>query len=508
MSRTKNYLSGLATGYAVTFTTIAVGLWLTPFTLQFLNREEYAIFTLAGDMLMWLGLLDIGISSGLSVQAAQLAGKPDAERLNRLASTAFFTQNIISVVIFIIGCTLAISFPNFFKINPALNQQAILVTILMVTGVAINIFVQTFSSLLIANQQVYIDNLIKISLVLIRTVFTVIFLLMGWKMMALATANLIAVIITASLAVLRVWRLLPSLQISMKWYSWDVLKSTGQLGIWFSLGGLAGIVITSLDRIVTAKIISIELVTTLSLTGRLYVLFGGLLQQITNISRPMLGQLLGNGKIELAFERYRQIFLFSTGATIIIAAVIFSINNIFIRLWVGEENYGGFWLDAALALNMVTHAWVLPNRAILSSNLIVRPQTLSRLVEGALNIILSIFLAKLLGVIGVVFSTAIAGILTSNWYLPFLTSKMFNRSNTKFWLGDGLRLILFALLIFLIALVIRMQLDESVNYLNQISAALFVSLVGASIFYFFVLEINFRKSTIVQIRRILGVDPR
>src|ERR1035438_1077215 len=95
MSRTHNYVKGLTTGYAATFATIAVGLWLTPFTLRFLDREEYGIFALASDLLMWLGLLDIGIASGLSVQAAQLSGKPDAERLNRLASTAFFTQNVI-----------------------------------------------------------------------------------------------------------------------------------------------------------------------------------------------------------------------------------------------------------------------------------------------------------------------------------------------------------------------------------------------------------------------------
>lgn len=48
---------------------------------------------------MWLGLLDIGIASGLGVQAAQLAGKPDPERLNRLASTAFFTQNSLALLI-------------------------------------------------------------------------------------------------------------------------------------------------------------------------------------------------------------------------------------------------------------------------------------------------------------------------------------------------------------------------------------------------------------------------
>lgn len=488
----------------MTLVTMVVGLWLTPFTLRFLNREEYAIFTLAGDMLMWLGLLDIGISAGLNVQAAQLSGKPDIERLNRLASTSFFTQNIVSLVILIIGIGSAFLFPRFFAVSPLLTRQAIVVTALLAAGAAINMFVQTFSSLLIANQQMHVDNLIRLSLVIVRTVLTIVFLLLGWRMLSLAIANLVAVTITALLAVLRVWRLLPDLQIKRKWFSWDVLKSTGQLGIWFSLGGLAGIVITNLDRIVAAKIISLELVTSLSLTGRVYVLSAGLLQQLTNTARPMLGQLFGNGKMEQAYERYRQIFILSTGITVIAAASLLSINRSFVGLWVGKQNYGGIWLDLALAMNMIVHAWVLPNRAVLSSNMIVRPQTLSRLVEGVLNITLSILLAKWIGVTGVVISTAIAGILTSNWYLPLLTLRMFNRSYKDFLLGDGLRLTIFAAFLFSLVLGIHTYFGGKIDFLANVFISLMVGLAGLLLFWFLILEISFRQFTVAQLQKAMG----
>lgn len=496
---------GLATGYTVTLVTIIAGLWLTPFTLRFLSREEYAIFTLAGDLLMWLGLLDFGISSGLNVQAAQLTGRPDSERLNRLASTAFFTQNIICLIILVVGTIAALFFPVFFEINPVLSHQAIQVTLLMVVGVAINIFVQTFASLLIANQQVHIDNLIRLVLVVTRTGLTVILLLSGWKMLSLAIANLTAIIITAILAVIRVRHLLPDLQIKKKWFSWDVLKSTGNLGIWFSLGGLAGIAIVHLDRIVTAKIISIELVTTLSLTGRLYTLFGGLLQQLTNTARPMLGQLLGAGKLEQAFLRYRQLFTVSTGMTIIVAAGILSLNGDFISLWVGKLNYGGFWLDCALALNMIVHAWVLPNRAILSSNMIVRPQALTRLLEGLFNLALSIFLGLKFGIIGIVLSTAIAGILTSNWYLPLLTFRMFHRNYKEFLRGDGLRLVILGVLLFSMILVMRTLFSESTNMISTVISSLTVVLSGLALFWFLVLESAFRQFTIKQVQSLVGL---
>mgnify|MGYP000120850952 CR=1 FL=1 len=85
--RARNYLAGLSTGYLVAVVSILVGLWLTPFTLRYLDRQQYAIFTLASDILLWLGLLDLGITAGMNVQVAQLTGKPDQEKMNRLAST-------------------------------------------------------------------------------------------------------------------------------------------------------------------------------------------------------------------------------------------------------------------------------------------------------------------------------------------------------------------------------------------------------------------------------------
>ena len=176
----------------------------------------------------------------------------------------------------------------------------------------------------------------------------------------------------------------------------------------------------------------------------------------------------------------------------------------FVHWWVGAENYGGIWLDAALALNMVSNAWVLPNRAILSSNLIVRPQTTSRLIEGALNITLSILFAKWLGVVGIVFATAVAGIITSNWYLPLLTSRMFNRPYKQFLKEDAFRLFFFANFMLGLALGCRIWLNLNANFLAHIILSGLVGILGVLLFWFVVLEPKFREDLIGQLTHILA----
>ena len=333
---------------------------------------------------------------------------------------------------------MAVGFPHFFPVRQDLHRTTSVLMAMLVLGTAIGFSTKTFSALLVANQQIHIDNLLKLALVLIRTVLTVVFLKKGWGLYSLAFASLAATVITSAMAVLRTFRLLSGLRIRWQLCSWEVLKNLGGLGIWFSLGGVAGIVITSMDRVVAAKLISVETVTTLSLTGRVYALFAGLLDQITNTARPMLGQMLGQQKIAEAQRIYRHLFRLSTGFAVIAAFSLWAGNEPFVIRWVGAQNFGGSMLSLALALNLIVNSWVLPNCAVLSSALVVRPQTLSRIVEAVINLGLSVLLGYYLGVIGIVLGTAIAGILTSTWYLPLLTARLFGRSWFKFMREDAL----------------------------------------------------------------------
>src|SRR5215210_6706365 len=73
--RTRNYLAGVLSSYAVVALTVIISLWMTPFALRFLDREEYALFIFCTDVLTWLVLLELGMTVGLRAQVAQLTGR-------------------------------------------------------------------------------------------------------------------------------------------------------------------------------------------------------------------------------------------------------------------------------------------------------------------------------------------------------------------------------------------------------------------------------------------------
>ena len=499
-SRTRNYVVSLASGYALTAFTVLVGLWLTPYTLRFLDREQYAIFSLASDVLMWLGLLDLGITAGLRVHAAKLMGRPDQERLNRLASTAFFAQLVVVGCILAAGAVLGAGLPHFFDVRPDLQHEAGVLMVLMCVATAMSMGTQAFSGILIASQQQHVDNYIGILLLVIRTVLTVVLLHAGWGVLSLAVAQLAAKATASVLAIARVYKFLPGLTIRLRLASWDVFKDLWHVSIWFSLGGLAGVFNSGLDRIVTAKVLNLGLVTTLSLTGRLYYLATDLVGRITDAARPMLGQLFGEEKKQAALHTYRNLFVLSTGVGMVIALSIFAGNATFVSTWVGRINYGGWLLDLAFVAAMLRSLWGLPNRAVLSSNLQVRPQTLVGLGEGLLNLALSVWFAKMWGVVGVILGTVAAGLLTSMWLLPLLTARMFGESFKTLVLPDMAIAAKLLLATAPVALLGRFAAVSVGGYVGAILGMLTTVVGGSACLWFLALDDALRD----RISRLLG----
>ena len=501
-SRTRNYLAGLVSGYTVTLVTVAVGLWLTPFTLRFLDREEYGIFALSGDVLMWLNLLDLGITASLRMQAAQLTGCSDQERLNCLASTAFFTQLGVMLLMAMVGTGIVVAFPAFFNVRPDIQGQAMQMVGLMVLGTILNMGAQTFSALLVAHQQIHLDNLLRLTTIAIRIVLTVLLLMWGWKLLSLAVASVVAIGCTAVLLVARTMRSFPGLTIHIRLASWETLRLIGSLGFWFSLGGLASILSKSLDRTVAGKLVSLEAVTVMALTSRTYALAGGLLSQITDVARPGLGQLFGKKDLQGALTTYRHLFALSLGGAVVVSLALWAGNTSFVSWWVGGRNYGGWQVDLAFAANLMVQAYLLPHRATLSSALVVRPQTIIGLLEGALNLGLSIFLTLHFGIVGAVISTAIAALLTSMWYIPRLTANLFGLNYSSFMVAEVKKKIVLLLLLFPVAWFAR---DLGMRYGGLTGACMAIAitvLVGSLILWILVFDRNLK----VKLQSIVSIS--
>lgn len=495
--RTRRYLAGVVTACGVAGLSVGINLWLTPFTLRFLDREEYALFVFANDLLTWLVLLDLGMTAGLRAQAAQLTGRPDPVRMNRLASTTFFTQLVIALLMLVAGAGLAAVGPGLFHVRPELHGQASTVLLLLALATGVNFATQTFSSLLFAHQQLHYDNFIRVAQLLTRTVVTVFLLTAGWKVLALAVASLVSVALFSVLAVARAYLTVRGLSISRRLGSrallWADLK---RLNLWFAAGGAAGAAIQSLDGLVAARLLTLASVATLTLTGRVYAFALLLLTPLTAAAQAAVGQLIGAGEREAAFDAYRRLWVLSTGCAAVAGLSLWSGNAAFVTRWVGAENYGGAWLDTMLMLNLFVSSWVLPNRMALVAGLCARPQALTRVAEMLINLCLSVALAWRYGLAGVAAATTVAALLTSCWLLPRLAAEYFGRSFRQVLRGAVVPLVPTLLVLVPLAAALRSFVGTRGGYAGAFLASAAVGACGAVLLWRFSFDKEMRERAV------------
>ncbi|HUG81630.1 MAG TPA: oligosaccharide flippase family protein [Bryobacterales bacterium] len=412
----------MTTSHFLKGASLLVALWLTPFILGKLGREQYGIYVLAVSVAGWLRVCDFGSPAALQTRLARFPDNGGAA--SALVTAAFAAQLLTALAACSIGLALAAGSPILAGLTPSAAHGIVAVGALLALDAGVSLLTKVFSAVLIARQQFHRDNLVQLAAMGMRVLVTVVLLLEGWGLTALAVALLSGSLLRLALTCFESRRI-ARFVIRPRLLSRNHLRDIGGLGMWFSVGGLAGLMILSADLILAAELISIESVAVLYLTARLYDLAEGMFKPVVDVARPVLGALLGRGETSKAADAYRKLESLTMVFALVLSASIWAVNERFVAAWVGPDNYGGIWLNTALAAAFVVNLWVLPKRAVLSAALVVKPQSLSRLGEGVVKIVLGILLGSRFGLPGIVAATSLASLSNSVWYLERLVSGVF-----------------------------------------------------------------------------------
>ena len=424
-SDARKFLKGVTSGYLVMIISLLVNLWLIPFVLKFLTRPEYGIFAIATDLLAWLSLANLGISAAFNSKGAHLMGSKNVKELNIVASTTFFTQLVSAIVIILAGIFVTVH-PELLFGNDVNADNIELVVVLLVSGYTLSFIFQPMNSMLIASKQIHIDNYLKFGLLIIKTSLTVILLMNGFKLLSLAISSFVATIIITIVTWVRVKKSLPYVKIKLSSWKYNRFSFLLKKGVWFSLGGVAGILILRMDSFLIGKYISLSTVASYVITIKLYQIADTFHQQFFNTTRPFFAQMFGKKDMKSLAKMYNITFYSSFAAAFGIGICIYLLNKWFVYLWVGSDFYLGDTINMLLCLNFILQASVLPNRIILATTFFkIASHNIIRFLEGVIKLLVSIALLYYWGIEGIIFAGLISSLVFSNIVLNIFTSQFF-----------------------------------------------------------------------------------
>jgi O-antigen/teichoic acid export membrane protein len=398
-----------------------VAFYLSPFVIHTLGDTSYGIWILLTSLTGYFGILNLGLRPAINKYVAEFSAKGDERRLNETVSTVLSIYVGLGTIVVLVSAGLFSSLDSFRL--PAELLENRWVVIIFGLQLALSLPAVVFGGVVSGMQRYDIHNAIGVSTNLARAIATVLVLPRYPTLMTLASITFGASLVGYVLLAWAARRQCPSLQLRLGKSSAETLLML------FRYSGIAALITlgTQLffyaDSFIVGGLISIAAVTHYAIATSLISYVKSFIGESTTMLNPAASALAAGNREDML----RTLAIYSTrlslALTLPIALGLMFLGKEFIVLWMGP-NYSGSATILAILAGMLSLSIAQTGTVSILYGL-GRHNTFVKLVliEGILNVGLSITLASVWGLVGIALGNGIAASVLGVVLLPRLVCR-------------------------------------------------------------------------------------
>lgn len=415
----RRFRRNVGSNYLMTGTSIVVAVVMTPVLVHGLGTVEYGVWALVGSLAFYLPLLEFGFGAATVKYVAEHHSRGERVRLRQTIATSFWVLLAPAVGAIFVGIGLALLFPVLFDVAPDVERAAQILILLVALELAVAMPMDTFGNVLVGLQRYDLLNGTLVSVLLAQAAAWAIVLAAGGGLVAVGIAT-VAVSLVGQLArLVLARRLSPDVTVAARFFDRRLIKPLASLSAWFSLATWAKIVIQRLDVVVVGLAVGVRAAALYAVAQKLALLADQTILPLTRTFFPYSSELHARLPVrELGRTVYEgtRIALLVAGPLCLALALLAAPG---LRAWVGAE-----FDDAALVVVFLAAATAVKGLTQIAMQMLLgtgyaRVPALLSAGEAALNLVLSIVLARTIGLEGVALATLIAAAAVQLALLPY-----------------------------------------------------------------------------------------
>lgn len=451
-SRKKSALINLFVSFGSQILIILLNFISRTFFLKYLSAEYLGINGLFTNILTVLSLAELGIGEAMIFAMYKPMRNNDELQLSKLLNFYRQAYRLIAVAVAVLGIILSFFLETFVESIPDINENFQIIFLLYLANTVASYLLTYKRSLLLADQKRY-------TVVAIQSTFSIIQVVLQIILLAVFKAFLLYLLVQI------VCLILGNIFISLyanKNYSKVIANNKAQLSkkerknIFnnikaLSITRIAGVIGSGTDNLIISKMIGLTTVGLVSNYTLIVNAINGLLWSILNGIVNTIGDFNVDSTVERRRTIFDQLYLGSYMLFTFVGVCIVSLINPFISIWLGEE----YVLNSVLAFSLVLSIFIGGiNFAAYSFRISLgyfKQVQWYYVAYAVLNIILSIFLGKYYGAIGIFLATSISRLITAEVADGYYVFKCgLKRNPIKYYLRDIFSIFTFSGLCFLV----------------------------------------------------------
>lgn len=424
-SEKRQILTNVGSSWFALGTNVALGIFLSPFILHRLGDAAFGIWVLIFSVTGYYGIFDLGIRSSVIRFVAKFSAAKDQESLTRIVNTSLFFYASVGCLTILLTLVGTVYVDSLFKIPAEFHSTARWLFLMVGASVALGFPLGVFTGALEGLQRFYLVNSMNMVFALLRAGLVVVALLHGHGLLALAFITTVVPLVSA---LIRVWIALRILRtpVSFRYVNRDTAR------LIMSHSSLTFMIVISsqlrfqTDEIIIGSLMSSKDIAHFSIGARIVDYAANVVSCISQIFVPMASQSDARGdanrlqKMLIAGNRACSFAIFPICATLTI------MGKSLIEVWVGAKYISQSY--PVLLVLIIPFTFMLSQAA--SSRMLLgtsqhRTLGIVTLVEGVINILLSIVLIRPYGILGDALGTAIPLTCTTLLFLPIHACRTF-----------------------------------------------------------------------------------
>jgi O-antigen/teichoic acid export membrane protein len=414
---------------------LGVGFLLAPFVLRRIGAADYGLWVLVSSLTGYASVLEFGISSAVIKYVAEYRVRGEREQVRAFVATSLSLYTALGVLAVLFSLGVALLLPHFINVPPGEEGKA--ARLVLLAGVALGLSIPStiVVGVLRGLQRFDLLNLLYVINTLLSAGATIAVLLLGWGVIGIAAVAIPVTILTQIPGLWLVRRADPEMRIGWRGARRDLVPTVTGFSFKLFVTQVSRQLQKRTDEIVIAGALPIASVTPYSFGRRLGEIPNQLANQLVRTLMPLASGL----HAERDWARLRGMYFASTRVSIAIAAALAAVVAVlapsFLRLWVGPE-YAQYWpVVALISLSSVAALSIYPAGAILQGMDRHKTQAITSILNGALNLVLSLILVRRLGIVGVALGTLIPIALEAAILTPYTLRQL--RADWRVLLRDA-----------------------------------------------------------------------
>ena len=431
-SRTHRFLSGLVMTYGYQGLLILAGFFLTPFYLGRIGQHDYGLWLVGTQLLNYLTLTDFGVVALLPLETAYATGRAGgADKASDLPAIIGQTVRIVLCQLPIVA---VIAIAMWFTI-PAewqhLRGPLAVVLLAFVVGFPLRILPAVLQGL----QDLAFANGLTTLVWMVSTLSTVLMVLAGWNLYAIAIGWLFSQFLMAPVCVHRLWTRFPNvLPHRLPPIVWSAIWPQLGKGFWVSVGQVAQALVSNTDMLIIGRVLGPLAVVPYAVTGKLPNVIGNQASLLMHTAAPALCELKTSESRKRVFQALSALTQGMLTFSGLVFCVVLAVNHWFVDWWVAAKHYGeqyaGFSLTLAVLLNLLIRHWTGTTAYTVFCFDHQRRISLTNLGDGLVTAACSIGACALWGVIGAPIGSIAGACLVS---LPANLKQIAEDTDTTLW---------------------------------------------------------------------------